>query len=208
MKKISPMLLAFRVAALTCDATSLLPPITEAEACTWADLVGEVKVLAIAPLVENGVTQKSASVISIEILTKGVSAKTKATVLWNQTLADATLIRKGPPGVGREYRAYLHVRRGENKWDFEPVHPDWGFVESNDTDGHAQPSFVEHTVQRGDTLWGIAQHYYGTGTRWRVLRAANFTNDAPLEAYPLKSGMRLRIPSFPMRMSTQPGKGD
>jgi predicted P-loop ATPase len=58
-------------------------------------------------------------------------------------------------------------------------------------------------VQRGDTLWGLAVHYYGTGTRWRVLRAANFTNDAAFAVYPLRSGMRLRIPAFAMKKVPQ-----
>jgi len=205
MKASSAILLALNVAALTCNATTLFPPITESEARAWADVVGEAKVLAIAPLIENGVTQKWASVISIEILTQGVSAKTRATVLWNQALADATLIHRGRPGVGQEYRVYLRLLWAGSGSDFEPVHPDWGFVESDSTDRQAEATFIEHTVQRGDTLWGIAAHYYGTGARWRVLRAANFTNDAALEVYPLKSGMRLRVPAFPMKISPQDG---
>jgi hypothetical protein len=202
MKTAIAILLALS-AAVICDATTLLPPIKEAEACAWADLVGDVKVLAIAPLLENGVIQKWASVVSIEILTKGVSAKTRATVLWNQGLADATLAHKRAPDLGQKYRVYLRLRWVDNNSDFEPVHPDWGFVECKNMGSQTETTFIEHTVQRGDTLWGIAAHYYGTGARWRVLRIANFTNDAALGVYPLKSGMRLRIPAFPLKSTHQ-----
>jgi hypothetical protein len=202
--KIAIAILLALSAAIICDATTLFPPIKEAEACAWADLVGDAKVLAIAPLLENGVTQQWASAVSIEILTKGVSAKTRATVLWNQGLADATLAHKRAPDLGQKYRVYLRLRWADNNSDFEPVHPDWGFVECKNTSSQTKTTFIEHTVQRGDTLWGIAAHYYGTGARWRVLRAANFTNDAALGVYPLKSGMRLRIPAFPLK-STQDG---
>src|SRR5438874_8418763 len=110
MKPLSSIFLALSLATLTCEGTALEPPITEAEACAWSDLVGEAKVLAVAPLLENGVTQTWASVISIEILTKGVCAKSRATVLWNQRLADATLAHKGLPEVGQKYRVYLRLQ--------------------------------------------------------------------------------------------------
>ncbi len=186
---------------------------TEAVAFANADVLALARVLAISPLVENDETQSWASVISIEIQTQGVSAKTNAMVFWNQRLADATQIPKRAPEIGRIYRVYLRMAGANTKSDYEPVHPDWGFVDSDNTDNQARSNFIEHTVLRGDTLWRIAAHYYGAGSRWRVLRAANFTNDAALGVYPLKSGMKLRIPLFPMKKSpqqsrfTEPGDG-
>ncbi len=52
----------------------------------------------------------------------------------------------------------------------------------------AEPSI--HVVQRGDTLWSIAQRYYGRGARWREIAAANgITNSKKLSI-----GQRLSIP--------------
>lgn len=34
-------------------------------------------------------------------------------------------------------------------------------------------SYLEHEVQAGETLWGIAQRYYGNGNRYHRLVAAN-----------------------------------
>lgn len=193
-------------ATFTGRANILYPSMTEAVAFANADVLALAKVLAIAPLVERGETQSWASVISIEIQTQGVSAKTNAMVFWNQRLADAIQIPKRAPEVGRIYRVYLRLQDANTKSDFEPVHPDWGFVEPDNTDSQTRSTFIEHSVLRGDTLWSIAAHYYGTGSRWRVLRAANFTNDAALGAYPLKSGTKLRIPLFPMKKSPQQSK--
>jgi len=204
MKTVSTMLLGLCQAVLTSNATTLLPSMEETQARASADLVGEAKVLAIAPRVVNGVTAQWASVITIEILTAGVSAKTRVTVLWYQGYADMTLAHKGLPDLGQKYRVYLRLSAGTNA-DFEPVHPDWGFLQPRNTDSQKAPTFIEKTVQRGETLWAIAAHYYGVGGRWSVLRAANFTNDAALGVYPLKPGMRLRIPTFPMKSTKQNG---
>jgi nucleoid-associated protein YgaU len=166
-------------------------------AIEWADLFAQVKVTRIAPLIENGSTQKWASIVSIDILTKGVSAKTKATVLWSQAMADATLTRKAPPLTGHIYTA--HLRKGDARADYEPVHPDWAFVDPMPDRTESEPAYLEHLVQDGDTLWGLAVKYYGRGQRWRVLRVANFTKDAEGEVYPLRPGMRIHVPTFPMK---------
>jgi hypothetical protein len=197
MNRIILFLVVLTAICFTCEATVLLPPITKEKAIEQADLFAQVKVTGIAPLNDNGSTQKWASIISVEVLTKGVSAKTQATVLWNQALANATLTKKTPPLIGHTYTAYL--RKGNARSDYEPVHPDWAFVDPMPDINESESAYVEHVVQDGDTLYGLALRYYGKGQRWRVLRVANFTKDAEGEVYPLRPGMRIYVPTFPMK---------
>ncbi|HWZ94071.1 MAG TPA: LysM peptidoglycan-binding domain-containing protein [Opitutaceae bacterium] len=49
-----------------------------------------------------------------------------------------------------------------------------------------------HTVEKGDTLMNISQHYYGTRSKWRDLYAAN--RDVMKSENDLKIGMQLKIP--------------
>jgi nucleoid-associated protein YgaU len=57
---------------------------------------------------------------------------------------------------------------------------------SNAASGH------RHVVQRGDTLFSLAQKYYGNRSRWRDIYAAN-RDQLPAENA-LRPGMELRIP--------------
>lgn len=50
-----------------------------------------------------------------------------------------------------------------------------------------------HTVAKGDTLYSLAQRYYGNRSRWREILAAN-KGVLPGESAPLKIGMDLKIP--------------
>ena len=50
-----------------------------------------------------------------------------------------------------------------------------------------------HTVARGDTLFSLAQKYYGNRSKWRTILAANH-EVLPNESSPLKIGMTLNIP--------------
>ena len=56
----------------------------------------------------------------------------------------------------------------------------------------AGTSFRRHVVVKGDTLFSLAQRYYGNRSRWREIYAAN-RNVLPNESA-LKLGMELRIP--------------
>jgi len=47
-----------------------------------------------------------------------------------------------------------------------------------------------HVVKRGDTLWSIAQRYYGRGARWREIAGANGITDSKK----LPIGLQLTIP--------------
>ncbi len=50
-----------------------------------------------------------------------------------------------------------------------------------------------HTVARGDTLFSLAQKYYGSRSRWRDIYSAN-RDVLPSEKTPLKIGTDLKIP--------------
>ncbi len=50
-----------------------------------------------------------------------------------------------------------------------------------------------HTVARGDTLFSLAQRYYGSRSKWRQLLEAN-RDLLPSEGAPLKIGMDLKVP--------------
>jgi tetratricopeptide (TPR) repeat protein len=50
-----------------------------------------------------------------------------------------------------------------------------------------------HTVARGDTLFSLAQRYYGNRSKWRDIYAAN-RNVLPSENSPLRIGTDLKIP--------------
>jgi tetratricopeptide (TPR) repeat protein len=56
----------------------------------------------------------------------------------------------------------------------------------------AAPAGRQHTVARGDTLFSLAQQYYGNRSRWREIYEAN-RNQLP-DANSLKLGMQLVIP--------------
>jgi tetratricopeptide (TPR) repeat protein len=55
------------------------------------------------------------------------------------------------------------------------------------------PGARHHTVARGDTLFSLAQKYYGNRSKWRDIYAANHDLLAS-EKSPLKIGMDLKIP--------------
>ncbi len=56
----------------------------------------------------------------------------------------------------------------------------------------ASTGFRRHVVTKGDTLFSLAQRYYGNRSRWRDIYAAN-RNVLPNESA-LRIGMELRIP--------------
>ena len=55
------------------------------------------------------------------------------------------------------------------------------------------PAGRRHVVIKGDTLFILAQKYYGNRSRWREIYAAN-RNVLPSEQSPLRIGMELKIP--------------
>jgi tetratricopeptide (TPR) repeat protein len=57
----------------------------------------------------------------------------------------------------------------------------------------AAPAAHRHTVVKGDTLFNLAQRYYGNRSRWRDILAAN-RDVLPSENAPLKIGTEIKIP--------------
>jgi LysM repeat protein len=65
-------------------------------------------------------------------------------------------------------------------------------VENVKTDD-ASTEFQSYTVQKGDTLWKIANRFYGSGTEWRKVFEAN--RDTLSNPDKLKAGAKIRIPA-------------
>lgn len=61
-----------------------------------------------------------------------------------------------------------------------------------DRENAAAPTLVRYTVQRGDTLRGIADWFYGDRSHWRTLYAANRSTIRDPQA--IEAGLVLRIP--------------
>jgi len=56
-----------------------------------------------------------------------------------------------------------------------------------------QASARTHTVAKGDTLYSLAQRYYGNRSKWRDIYAAN-RDQLPSPEAPLRIGMELKLP--------------
>ncbi len=61
-----------------------------------------------------------------------------------------------------------------------------------------EPETIEHVVQRNDSLWKIAEAFYGSGVKWTIIRDAN-RDLVGEEGEKLRAGMTLRIPPAPSR---------
>ncbi len=75
--------------------------------------------------------------------------------------------------------------------DAEDTTVDTG-TETDATDDSIGADFVIHTVRKKDTLWSIAEQYYGTGKRWREILQANPKLDPDPRKLP--AGVKIRIP--------------
>jgi nucleoid-associated protein YgaU len=167
-----------------------LPPMSEEDAYLAADLIADVSVVSVARQT-NGTT----SIVTARILSEGVCTRETVTVRWDQRTVDATWRKTAPPAVGRLYRVFLSDWRRSDAAEFEGVHPDWAFSGPL-TNAPVTRGFVEHVVQRGDTLYALAGRYYGRSWKWNVIRLANFADRADGEVYPLRIGSTLRVPVF------------
>jgi TP901 family phage tail tape measure protein len=56
----------------------------------------------------------------------------------------------------------------------------------------AQSQYDDYVVKKGDTLWALAQKYYGSGTKWSKIQSAN----GGVDPYNLRIGSTLKIPKY------------
>jgi len=63
---------------------------------------------------------------------------------------------------------------------------------------------IEHVVQRGQTLWGIAKHHLGDGNRYREIYEANRAVIGP-DLYAIRAGMKLVVPQVGPVAAANPG---
>lgn len=61
---------------------------------------------------------------------------------------------------------------------------------ANQNASQQSAGMINHVVQPGDTLWGIAHHYTGSGDNWSKLGGFNFHQDPRT----LKVGSTIQIP--------------
>ncbi len=183
-------------------ADVLEPPLTEEEATSISALVARAKVVSVEKMPADAAAPKGSHLITVDILTKGVSARERIIILWHE---DTVQMASPPalPVVGATYKVYLREHFGGGRAQFDPVNPEWGFV-APPAEQESGPQFIQHTVKQGDTLYDLAKHYYGSGQRWDVLKVANFAQDAPEGVYPLKIGMKLNVPTFAMKKGKKP----
>jgi LysM repeat protein len=55
-----------------------------------------------------------------------------------------------------------------------------------------EPEARIHVVEKGDSLWKIAEKHYGDGTRWKEIHQAN--RDKIKDPNVIRRGQKLRIP--------------
>lgn len=60
--------------------------------------------------------------------------------------------------------------------------------------GRETEKVVTHTVERGETLWGLAKHYYGDGMKWKKLASANADLVGESGSNYLEVGWTLTVP--------------
>ena len=85
--------------------------------------------------------------------------------------------------------------QGKLVWVDEPIPDETVVVAPPPPKPAPQPEGKTYTIQSGDTLWSIAEKFYGKGVLWRTIADAN--KDTLPDPDRPKLGAVLRIPPAP-----------
>lgn len=70
------------------------------------------------------------------------------------------------------------------------LYADGGPAWSTKTETEPEPAVRTYTVESGDTLWAIAERFYGDGSKYQVIAAASGVSNPDL----IQPGQVLTIP--------------
>ncbi len=87
-----------------------------------------------------------------------------------QRKAKPELAAVPPPAEPVQVQGYQSQPYSAEPVQFEPVAPAPAYVEPAPA---AVPAQATYTIQKGDSLWKIAERHYGNGLRWTDIQAAN-----------------------------------
>jgi len=65
-------------------------------------------------------------------------------------------------------------------------------AQKKQTRPQTKPQPKIHVLKKGETLWGLAQKYLGSGTRWREIANLNGIKDSQVRRLPI--GLKVKIP--------------
>ena len=196
-KSLLPAVAALALCGTTASATAPRPPMTEAEALQAADLVATIRVVDVPAPPPGGFTIENPPLVTVEVVTEGICKASRITIRWIPGTRFSWTSPIEPPPAGSQHEVYL---RCSPKAPYAFVHPDWSFRPPPAIETGKKPvkAFVEHTVKKGDTLYELAQRFYGAGHKWKTIAIANL--DDPEGVHTVKVGLVLKIPTFPMRL--------
>jgi len=65
-------------------------------------------------------------------------------------------------------------------------------AQKKQTRPQTKPQPKIHVLKKGETLWGLAKRYLGSGTRWREIANLNGIKDSQVRRLPI--GLKVKIP--------------
>src|SRR5690606_26349252 len=65
-------------------------------------------------------------------------------------------------------------------------------AQKKQTRPQTKPQLKIHVLKKGETLWGLAKRYLGSGTRWREIANLNGIKDSQVRRLPI--GLKVKIP--------------
>jgi len=177
-------------------------PVTE-EPQPLAERVAEVQQPEPAPSEEPAAEETPSEPTPVASPSSSAGEFVKHTVQKGETLSDVAQAMLGVRGRWREVYAYNRERIGESpnhvRVGLTLVFPKERLTVPASTSSSAQTVVPasspktggrSYTVQKGDTLYGIARAQLGSGPRWKEIASLNGLTGAELEV-----GKQLQLPS-------------